>query len=335
MRLIQTRRSAREACLAGEACRPGRNVVKATVLFSQRVARRMQQKAAIYALRATAAAPYRYLPVRAKLPPAGTQVANGVLMSKRRNCIFWSSTLLLGALGCGGSSPASQSPASATQTPNSDEAGSTSVSDGTNASTSSGSGSPAAESPDSTARAATDAAERSLGSNTEATPGTQRAPLTDPQIAAVTDSVNSAEIAQAQIAQARSKNERVRRFAAMMIEHHSQAKAQQAALGLGSAESPLLQQLTQESHATLESLKAKSGADFDRAYMEAQVEGHQKALDTIKYDLQPSAQTPELRSYLENLTPKVTQHLEQARDAQQALQTSDNSSRATGTTSSR
>jgi putative membrane protein len=152
--------------------------------------------------------------------------------------------------------------------------------------------------------------------------GSTGAPLSDEQIAMVTESVNSAEIEQARIAQAKSQNEQVRRFAAMMIEHHEQARAQQAALNLGQAGSSVSERLQRDARATLETLEAKQGADFDRAYLQAQVEAHQKALDALQEQLQPSAKSPELRSYLQELMPKVAQHLEQAKTAQQSLQVS-------------
>jgi len=158
--------------------------------------------------------------------------------------------------------------------------------------------------------------------------GSSQTALSDPQIAMVTDRVNTAEIEQARIAQSKSKNEQVRHFAEMMIEHHSRAKNEQQALGLDTAESALSRQLEQKSKMTLETLNAKTGNDFDRAYLQAQVEGHQEALDTIR-QLEQSAQNSELRSYLENLTPKVEQHLQQARAAQQALQTKTSRSDAT------
>lgn len=153
--------------------------------------------------------------------------------------------------------------------------------------------------------------------------------LSDPQIATIADKINTAEIEHAQVAQSKSNNDQVRRFAGMMIEHHGQAKSQQRALGLGNAESPMSTQLEQESKAKLETLRAKTGPDFDRAYIQDQIEAHQKALDTIQ-QLRQNVQSPELRSYLDQLTPQVEQHLEQARTAQQALQTSGDRPGATG-----
>jgi putative membrane protein len=208
--------------------------------------------------------------------------------------ILLASALALGAAHCGGSStPPSNTPEAANETAGPEPTGSQPFE------TSSGSGSSSATT------------------------------LSDPQIAAITDKIHTAEIEQAEVAQSKSNNEQVRRFAQMMIEHHGQAKSEQATLGVGSDESPTSMQLEQESKATLETLKAKTGPDFDRAYIQGQVEGHQKALDTIKQARQ-SAQSPELRAYLDKLTPQVEQHLEQARAAQQALQASGERSGATG-----
>ena len=143
--------------------------------------------------------------------------------------------------------------------------------------------------------------------------------LDDAQIAKITESVNSAEIEQATLAQERTQNPEVRRFASMMIAHHGEAREKQAALKLQTADSPLSQQLSEESKTTLASLKAKRGADFDRAYLDAQVSGHQKVLDTIGRVLAPQAQRPALRTYLTELEPTVSRHLQQARTAREAL----------------
>jgi putative membrane protein len=155
--------------------------------------------------------------------------------------------------------------------------------------------------------------------------GAAGARLSDPQIALITESVNSAEIEQARLAQDRAKDERVRQFASMMTAHHSDARKKQSELKLDEAESPLSRQLVTESKATLEQLRTKVGADFDRAYMQAQVEAHQKALSTIQNDLRPNARHADLRAYLEELAPQVSQHLEQARATQQALEGAANS----------
>jgi putative membrane protein len=149
-------------------------------------------------------------------------------------------------------------------------------------------------------------------------PAELAAPLSDGQIAAITDGLNSGEIEQAKVAKSKSKNKDVLAFANMMIEHHGQAKKQQAALKETPETSPLSTQLQGEAQQTLTKLQQANGADFDRAYLEAQVDGHQKALDTLKSKLLPSAKTPELTKYLRELQPKIEQHLARARTLRDA-----------------
>lgn len=145
------------------------------------------------------------------------------------------------------------------------------------------------------------------------------APLSEGQIAAITDGLNSGEIDQAKVAKSKSKNKDVLAFATMMIDHHGRAKKQQEALKETPETSPLSTQLQGEAQQTLSKLNQVSGADFDRAYLDAQVDGHQQALDTLKAKLLPSAKTPELTKYLRELQPKIEQHLARARTLRETI----------------
>jgi putative membrane protein len=143
--------------------------------------------------------------------------------------------------------------------------------------------------------------------------------LTDEQIAAVTSLANNVEIEQAKLARARSKNEQVLQFAGMMIAHHGEAQRKQDALSLGSADSTLSRDMIVESSETMRLLKEKQGAEFDRAYMQAQVQAHQKVLDAIDQKLLPSAKRADLKTHIETLRPRIKQHLEQAERTVSAL----------------
>lgn len=144
-------------------------------------------------------------------------------------------------------------------------------------------------------------------------------PLTDEQIAAITDGANSAEINQAMVARNKSKNSSVQRFAQMMIAHHGDAQKKQAKLKLKTSESSISQNMLEDNNKTLASLKDKSGADFDRAYIQAQVEGHRKVLDTINNELLPNVKNPDLKAYIQEIKPKVEQHLQLAQETEQQL----------------
>jgi putative membrane protein len=160
----------------------------------------------------------------------------------------------------------------------------------------------------------------------QTTPGAESSPppapedaLTDEQIAAVTSLANNAEIEQAKLARARSKDEQVLQFAGMMIAHHGEAQRKQDSLSVGSADSTLSRDMVVEASETMRVLKEKQGAEFDRAYMQAQVQAHQKVLDAIESKLIPSAKRPDLKAHLVAIRPRVKQHLEQAERTVAAL----------------
>lgn len=144
--------------------------------------------------------------------------------------------------------------------------------------------------------------------------------LNDQQVAAITEAANEGEIAQAKVAQGKARNPRVKAFAAKMITHHGQAKDKQSKLGLSTAESALSKTLKDEATATLKSLNAApAGADFDRTYIQTQVQGHQKVLDTINDRLLPSVKDEKLAAYVKEIKPTVEAHLKEAREIEQSL----------------
>ena len=147
-------------------------------------------------------------------------------------------------------------------------------------------------------------------------------PLSDAQVVAIADLVNNAEIQQAELAQSKSQRPEVVNYAAMMIRDHGLDRQKLETLGLSSVSSPVSQMLSAQGQQTLSKLESASGADFDRTYMQTQVEEHQRVLDTIDRQLLPSAKNPQLRDHLQNMRGTVAHHLQAARDTQQALSSS-------------
>jgi putative membrane protein len=144
-------------------------------------------------------------------------------------------------------------------------------------------------------------------------------PLSDAQVASVTNAVNEAEIQQAQLAQKKSSSPQVLDYAKMMISDHTQAKNEQAGLGLGTASSALTKTLSTQGRQTMSELKSATGSDFDRKYLQSQIDGHQRVLDLISKDLLPNAKTPALQQQLEGMQSTVQRHLQAARDAMSSL----------------
>lgn len=149
--------------------------------------------------------------------------------------------------------------------------------------------------------------------------------LSDAEIAGISDAANAAEVEQAQAAKGKAKHQRVKKFAQMMIDHHGQARKEQTKLlgklQLTPAESPALADLRSASAATLSTLQAAPKADFDQVYMDSQVEGHRKVLETFDTQLLPNAQDPELKKLLEGLRPRIEAHLKEATEIRQMLTT--------------
>ncbi len=149
--------------------------------------------------------------------------------------------------------------------------------------------------------------------------------LSESQMLRVSELVNTAELEQAKLAQQRAKSADVRKFADMMVRHHSDALKEQARIAkklkLSAADSVAAAQLKTDSEKTLEQLKKTDAASFDAAYVQSQVAGHQQALDLLDAQLLPAAKTPEVTDALRYARSAVAQHLEQAR----ALQTPERS----------
>jgi putative membrane protein len=147
--------------------------------------------------------------------------------------------------------------------------------------------------------------------------------LSESQVAMVTELVSSAEIEQGKLAQTKAKSPAVKKFAAMMIKHHTDAKTEQAKLyqqlSLTPTQSPQSTLLKEDADKTLSTLRAADSNSFDVAYMNSQVEAHQKVLDAINQDLLPSAADQRLIDGLNKMKSAVEAHLNEARSLQADL----------------
>lgn len=161
--------------------------------------------------------------------------------------------------------------------------------------------------------------------STQDTGSASAATLTDEQILQVVHVANLGEIEQAKIAQQKAKNAKAKAFAAMMVKDHTDADAKGNDLAkknnLTPSDSPVSTALKTDSDKTVEQLKTQTGADFDRAYIDAQVKVHQTVLDTLTSKLLPSAKNAEVKTLLQTIQPKIEAHLKEAQEIQKTLAT--------------
>ena len=158
------------------------------------------------------------------------------------------------------------------------------------------------------------------------TPPPAAAPaLTDANIAAIVVTANTADIRNGEMAKTNSKNKAVVAFAQQMITDHTSVNKQATdlvtKLNVTPEENDTSRQLASSSDATRESLRAKTGADFDKAYIDNEVAYHQAVLDMLDNTLIPGAQNAELKSLLESVRPAFVAHLDHAKKVQGSLGT--------------
>jgi putative membrane protein len=147
---------------------------------------------------------------------------------------------------------------------------------------------------------------------------------TDGQILDVIHQANGGEIDQAKLASTRARDGRVKRLAAMMLNDHSAADGEVQSLVERLATSleptPESRRIARSTHDATQALGLQAGgADFDRAYLEAQVEEQQAVLATIDSDLMPRAQSPDVRNLLTEVRGKVMLHLQRAQELGMAM----------------
>lgn len=140
-------------------------------------------------------------------------------------------------------------------------------------------------------------------------------PTPSPQEFADTAAKSDAfEIAAAEIAATNASSAAVKDFAKMMIAAHkdSTAKIKKAAGEATPAITPN-PTLTADQNDDLAELRTLKGADFDKAYIDGQVEAHEDAL-ALMQKYAADGESPSLKAAAAEIAPVVEQHLGHARD---------------------
>jgi putative membrane protein len=155
---------------------------------------------------------------------------------------------------------------------------------------------------------------------------TSQAPaITDPQIAHIVVTANSIDSAMGELAKTKARSSAVKAFAQTMITDHGAVNQQAVKLAQRLKVTPeandVSRQLRQGADEARTGLESKSGAEFDRAYMDREVQYHQAVLDALDKTLIPGAQNAELKALLQGARPAFAAHLERAKQIQGTLGT--------------
>ncbi len=120
---------------------------------------------------------------------------------------------------------------------------------------------------------------------------------------------NLAEIETGKLAQSKSQNPEVKKFAQQMIDDHTQAQTELQKLAQSKGVN-LPSRPDKKHQAMAKKMQAMSGEEFDRMYMkQVGVNDHQKTLKLLQ-KAQKDAKDPDLKAMAAKMTPVVEQHLQ-------------------------
>ncbi len=147
---------------------------------------------------------------------------------------------------------------------------------------------------------------------------------TDMEIAQTVMSVHQTDIDAGKLAKLRSQDPRVKEYANQMITDHSagnrEAMKVVKKMNVKPLDSDTSRTIRKEGKENLTKLETLEGSEFDKAYIDREVDFHQDALNKIDKDLMPNAKSKEMRTLVSKVRPEVMAHLQHAKDLQQSLQ---------------
>ena len=147
--------------------------------------------------------------------------------------------------------------------------------------------------------------------------------LTDPEVASVAVAANQIDIEYAGIAKKKSKNTEILNFAETMTKDHNAVIAQASdlvkKLNVTPKDNAVSQKLNSDAEQTRKMLNAKSGSEFDKAYIDNEVAYHKAVIDAVKNLLIPETQNQQLKDLLTGILPALDTHLQHAEMVQKKI----------------
>ena len=153
---------------------------------------------------------------------------------------------------------------------------------------------------------------------TAATPATGEVAggWTDANVVDALTVANQGEVDYSQIGAEKATNPSVKQFAQLMVKDHGAmldaVKSLTSKLNVSPAANDKVNDLQKENQKDITDLNGKTvGKDFDKEFMEEQVDMHQETLDLLN-DLDGKTTNADLKAAIAEAKPKVQAHLDQA-----------------------
>jgi putative membrane protein len=143
------------------------------------------------------------------------------------------------------------------------------------------------------------------------------AKLNDPTIVAIFDAANTWDIETGQIAVKKGSNKEVRDFGAMLARDHRMVRQQGRDLAKKLSVTPTPPKdfaMAKDHAAAVEKLNSLSGKDFDKAFLQHEVDYHKAVLDAVTTTLLPALQNQEVKDLVTKVAPAFTAHMQAAQN---------------------
>jgi len=168
----------------------------------------------------------------------------------------------------------------------------------------------------------TTAASSTISADTSAMPAPTAGTWTDANILALLDEANAADSTAGAIAATKGTAAAVRDFGKRMMRDHHQLRAQGEALAKKlnvTPAAPSDDTVTPAAQKEMDTLNSTAkGKDFDRAYIDAEVDMHKAVLD-LATKAAAQTQTAELKNLIQKAAPVIQGHLDKAEAIQKTL----------------
>jgi len=146
---------------------------------------------------------------------------------------------------------------------------------------------------------------------------------TDAQIAMIVVVADTVDVDYGKLAVKKTSNQAVKEFAETMVRDHSavndKAIALAKKLGVTPEASDTSKSLKADGKKRLAKLKALTGAEFDKTYVDNEVSYHEAVISLLDKTLIPNTKNAELKHLLEGGRPIFAAHLEHAKKLQASL----------------
>jgi putative membrane protein len=126
-----------------------------------------------------------------------------------------------------------------------------------------------------------------------------------------------AEVDLSKLAREKASNPKVKDFAAMMVNDHTGANSQVKTLA-AKRNVTLPSTTGDEKKKTYDDLNAKTGADFDKAYMKTMVDDHEATIRLFE-KASNNVNDTEVKTFVDNTLPKLKVHLDSAKAVRKVL----------------